>query len=73
MNVERASPDGDVAHIEVLHVVRTLHVVVDHALPGAAERLDGINLSFLQGATNTTRVNLQRKLSMSNQVHIFIF
>lgn len=40
-------PDGDVADIEVLHVVRALHVVVDHAFTCAAKRLDGVNLSLL--------------------------
>lgn len=43
------SPDGDVADVKVFHVVRALHVVVDHTFTCAAKRLDGINLSFLQG------------------------
>lgn len=48
MRDDKLLPDGDVADVKVLHVVRALHVVVDHAFPCAAKRLDGVNLSFLR-------------------------
>ena len=35
------------ANVEVLHVVRALHVLVDIAAAGAAERLDGVHLVLL--------------------------
>lgn len=41
-------PDGDVADVKVLHVVRALHVVVDHSFTCAAKGLDGVNFSLLQ-------------------------
>lgn len=40
-------PDWDVSHIKVFHVMRTLHVIMDHALPCAAKCLDGVHLSLL--------------------------
>lgn len=46
-------PDGDVADVKVFHVVRALHVVMDHTFPCAAKRLDGVNLSLLQGEQHT--------------------
>lgn len=44
-------PDGDVPNIKVLHVVGAFHVIMDHTLPCAPERLNGINLSLLEGKT----------------------
>lgn len=41
-------PDGDVANVKVLHVVRTLHVIVHDTFACAAERLNGVNLTFLE-------------------------
>ena len=40
-------PQRDVAHVEVLHVMGTLHVLVHVALARAAERLDGVELVLL--------------------------
>lgn len=54
-----ASPDGDVAHVKVLHVVRTFHVVVHHSFTGAAEGLDGVNFSLLGG--RQTGQSLERR------------
>jgi len=52
------SPDGNVPHVEVLHVVRALHVVVHDALSCAAKRLNGVNLALLQGTTKATSMSI---------------
>lgn len=46
---KKASPDGDVTHVKVFHVVGAFHVVMDHAFPRATKGLDGVNLSLLSG------------------------
>lgn len=45
---DRLLPDGDVAVGKVFHIVRALHVIVDHSFTRAAKCLDGINFSLLQ-------------------------
>jgi len=46
--------------VVVLHVVRSLHVVVDVTLSGAAKRLDGKEFSFLHARRFSTLHNRHR-------------
>lgn len=45
--VSKCEPKWDVVDLEVAHVVGALEVVVDEALAGAAEGLDGVELPLL--------------------------
>lgn len=54
MKPDQLSPDWDVANVKVFHIVRALHVIVDHTFACAAKRLDGVNLSLLQGGRKHT-------------------
>lgn len=57
MKTDQLLPDWDVADVKVFHIVRALHVVVDHTFTCAAKRLDGVNLSLLQGERKHTISN----------------
>lgn len=46
------SPDGNVTTFEILHVVRSLHVIMNVTFACAAESLNGIEFSFLANSTN---------------------
>lgn len=57
------------ADVKVFHVVRALHVVVDHTFTRAAERLDGVHLALLQ---SDTRVN-ENKIEVKPRVLFSFF
>lgn len=64
-------PDGDVAHVKVLHVVGALHVVVHHPLTRAAKRLDGVNFSLLRRKNNPS-VTEKRPSEVCMNLHSFV-
>lgn len=48
-----SQPDGHVSDVEVFHVMRTLHVVVDRSFSCAAKCFNGIGFTFLRGHKQT--------------------
>lgn len=63
MRTDQLSPDWDVADVKVFHIVGALHVVVDNTFTCAAKRLDGVNLSLLQGGKKTHLLYLEASQS----------
>ena len=49
---QQSQPYWDVSNIEVFHVMRALHVVVDRTSSCAAKCLDGVSFTFLKGNSN---------------------
>ena len=64
-------PEGNMASLKVLHVVGTLHVIMDHPPPCGPKRLNGIELPLLHtsGLTTWSHVVIGKG---SSKVHVHI-